>query len=89
MKKLTVITLVLVILLISLPPIVMGEGISEKDALTLKRENLVLKLQLMEQQLTLSTPYQAIVKEIREIDGKLKAMEGPKDIPKPKEGSKP
>jgi len=78
-----------IVLSLSLPPLAMGED--SKDVLTLKRDNLILRLQLMEQQLTLSAPYQALVKEIKETDAKLKAMEAPKpktDVPKPKEGKK-
>ncbi len=84
MRKLLVALLVIGFLFISLPPLSKGEDIQKesKDVLTLKKDNVTLKLQMMEMQLTSSPQYQALVKELREIEGKIKALE-PKEVPKP------
>lgn len=81
MKRLLAI-FILVGLVLSLPLFAMGED--SKEVLILKRENAVLRLQNMEMQLTMNPQYQATVKEIKDIDVKLQAMEPKKEDPKPK-----
>jgi hypothetical protein len=76
MKKLLV-AIILVGLVFSLPLFAMGED--SKEVLILKRENVILKMQNMEMQLTMNPQYQALIKEAKEIDAQLKALETKKE----------
>ncbi len=53
-----------------------------KEVLLLKKDNLTLRLQNLQLQLQMAPEYQALIKELREVNEKLTAMEPKKEIPK-------
>lgn len=80
MKKIMVCTIIVGFILMS------GLSFAEdsKEMLLLKKDNLTLRIQNLQLQLQMAPEYQALIKELREVNEKLTAME-----PKKEESKKP
>jgi len=85
MKKILVILVVILAILIGVS---IARAEDSKEILLLKKDNLTLRIQNLQLQLQMAPEYQALVKELREVNDKLTAMEPKKEEPVKKEKEK-